>query len=454
MRIAIIGAGYVGLVTGVCLALQGHTVRLVEERQDRRDSITSGHAPFFEALLDESLQKMIASGNLHIHQNLNEAVALSEVTFIAVGTPPKGDEIDLSQVERAAQEIGKALSQTTEYHVIVVKSTVVPGTTDGLVQTAVEQASGKKVGEFGLCMNPEFLREGSAVEDFQEPDRIVIGQYDSRSGDVLKAVYASFDCPFVMTTLRNAELTKYASNTLLSVLISFSNEMASLCEKIEGVDVDTVLNTLKLDKRLSPIVDGKRIEPQILSYLKAGCGFGGSCLPKDVNALRKFAEKKSVQMPLLNATIEVNERRPKQFVDIIERSLGSVKSATLAILGLSFKPNTDDVRESPSLKVIAELKKRGATVKVFDPLVRGALEGVDQVEFSQTAEECITDVDAAVITTACSEFLVLDWPRLVSKMRRSFIFDGRGLFATNAPPHPVVVQPIGTFVKGESTGGK
>lgn len=445
MKVAIVGTGYVGLVTGACLASIGHEVVCVDVQSERVQMINDGQAPFHEAGLPELIKRGLEKRTLSATTDLREAIGGSRLSLIAVGTPPKNEQVDLSYVEKAAAQIGEVLRDHEGYHVVAVKSTVPPGTTDTLVRETVERHSGRKAGEFGLCMNPEFLREGSAVEDFAQPDRIVIGEWDARSGAVLDELYSVFDCPKPHTSLRNAELTKYASNSLLSVLISFSNEIAGLCEAIPGMDVETVMDTLHLDKRFSPVLDGRRIKPGALTYLRAGIGFGGSCFPKDVNALRMFARGCEVEMPMLDATMRVNGRRPQQIVQLIGNSLGGSDGRTVAVLGLAFKPDTDDLRESPSLAIIHHLVEHGARVRAYDPIAMGAARALlnDAVELCDTPEALLADVDAAVIATAWSEFARWDWDGLSKLMRQPLIIDGRSVLRDVQLPKHVRYQPIG-----------
>src|SRR5262249_31623239 len=313
MRVAIVGTGYVGLVTGTCLASLGHTVTCVDSDRARVDATARGGPPFQEPGLPELLRRALAEGRLSVTSVLDRAIAESDVSILAVGTPAREERIDLGAVTTAAGEIGRALRDVRHYHVVVVKSTVVPGTTDTVLREVLESASGRRVGAFGLCMNPEFLREGSAVADFMNPDRIVIGACDARSAEAVGQLYERFTCPKLVTTPRNAEMIKYTANALLALLVSFSNELAGLCEAIPGLDESRVMAGVHLDRRLTPAGDGA---PEILTYLRAGIGFGGSCLPKDVDALRSFGAEQGVEMPLLDAVARVNRERPRRVVTL------------------------------------------------------------------------------------------------------------------------------------------
>jgi UDPglucose 6-dehydrogenase/GDP-mannose 6-dehydrogenase len=389
----------------------------------------------------------------------------SDLSLIAVGTPSVGQvtdlpsqntsesptqghalpEPDLSFLETAARQIGAELRKSGRYHVVAVKSTVIPGTTRRVVQPILEASSGRKLGEFGLCMNPEFLREGSAVDDFLNPDRIVIGQADARSGDLLGNLYSCFDCEKPRVGIEEAELTKYASNALLSVLISFSNELAGLCEATPGADLETVMEGLYLDRRLSPAVNGARIRPEILSYLRAGIGFGGSCLPKDVNALRVYGERNGVPTPMLDAVMATNTARPARVVRIAETALGTLAGKTIALLGVAFKAGTDDLRSSPALSILRALEARGARVQAYDPVVSAeAAEGAGlNGAYRPTLESAVEDADAALITTADAVFRNADWARLSSGMRTPVLIDGRNVLRHVTLPAPVRYFPIG-----------
>jgi UDPglucose 6-dehydrogenase/GDP-mannose 6-dehydrogenase len=455
MIVTIIGTGYVGLVTGACLASIGHTVRCVDVSEERVNLIRAGQSPFYEPRLEELLRVGLASGRLSVTTSLASAIEGSEVSLIAVGTPAKGEEPDLSFLETAAAQIGEQLRALGRYHVVAVKSTVVPTTTRNLVQPRLEIASGLRLGEFGLCMNPEFLREGSAVEDFCVPDRIVIGQADKRSGDVLERLYHPYTCDKLRVSLEEAELTKYASNCLLSVLISFSNELAGLCESTPGADVENVMDALYLDRRLSPAGPVDRVRPGILSYLRAGIGFGGSCLPKDVNALRVYGKRIAVVTPLLDAIVATNAHRPTKIVDRAEAALGGLRGKTIALLGLAFKSGTDDLRSSPALAILRTLENRGAQVRAYDPFVRpeaAARAGV-QAPCGADLKAILTGADAALITTADPTYRTADWAGLTAAMRAPVLIDGRNVLRGVPLPAAVRYYPIGVAWGRQAAGG-
>jgi len=453
MRVAVVGTGYVGLVTGTCLAEVGNDVTCVDVLPERVQAVNEARPTFFEPGLAEMLASNIRKGRIRATSDVAAAVASSDVTFLAVGTPCRGSEIDLSFLSAAAEQVGAGLQRCADYHVVTVKSTVVPSTTDTLVRDILERASGLRAGDFGLCMNPEFLREGSAVQDFMEADRIVIGSWDERSAKRLGEIYHPFDCPKIVTSLRNAELTKYASNALLATMVSFSNEFARLCETTPGTDVETVLNALHLDRRLSPMHNGQRVKTGILTYLQAGCGYGGSCLPKDVSALRDFAEKQGCATKLLDAVASVNNARTNQIVELAEAAIGDLRGATVAVLGLAFKPGTDDLRDSAALTVCNLLVHRGAVVHAFDPMV-STLSGRTGIKTFASAEQAVAKADAVIVATAWPEFAKLDWLALCAAMRQPVIVDGRNaLRGLELPPQAVYV-PIGKHfeLKGIAVG--
>lgn len=344
MNISIIGTGYVGLVTGVCLAKKGHKVICVDKIQSVVDSINNGITPIYEKNLNEFLIDVLGD-KLEATTDIKYAVENSEISIIAVGTPFTEGKIDLEYVKEAAYDIGMVLKEKKDYHVVCVKSTVIPTTTDTIVLNILEVASGKKLGEFGLVMNPEFLREGNAVEDFMNPDRIIIGTIDDTSFDVFSKIYKDyFSAPIIRTNTRTAEMIKYATNALLATLISFSNEIAAVSEEIGDIDAVEVLEGVHMDRRLSVNIDGKLIKPDIVKYLKPGRGFGGSCFPKDVKSIISFSESLGYVPRILKSVIEVNDFQTERLLNLLKEKIGELNSKSITVLGLSFKPGTDDIR--------------------------------------------------------------------------------------------------------------
>jgi UDPglucose 6-dehydrogenase len=429
MRVCIVGAGYVGLVTGLCLAERGHRVSCVDIDAARITRLAGGELPFYESGLPELLKRHLGT-RFFPTTDLRAAVRATEVTVIAVGTPLENGAISLRFVGEAAQAIGVALAGHDKYHVVIVKSTVVPGTTEDFVRPIVEAASGRVGGlDFGLGMNPEFLREGEAVDDFQNPDRLVLGAIDARSLEAMTTLYRDFQGVRVISTNpRTAEMIKYASNGLLATLISFSNEIGRLCSVAEGVDVVDVLGAVHLDKRLSPAAaDGTRILPPITSYLKAGCGFGGSCFPKDVRALIGWAADNDRPAPLLSAVLETNGKQPAELLRLVKKHHPTLAGLRVAVLGLAFKPGTDDIRESPALVVIRDLRAQGADVVAYDPVAvhptRVAL-GDDGIRYTSTCAEAIDGVDVILLLTAWPEFQQLP-DLLAGRSDVPLVVDGR-----------------------------
>jgi UDPglucose 6-dehydrogenase/GDP-mannose 6-dehydrogenase len=437
MRVSVIGAGYVGLVSGVCLAELGHQVACVDVDASRVAKIRSGEPPLFEEGLEELLRRNLGR-QFTATEDLRQAVRGSDVTLIAVGTPFDGARIDLTHVREAAHAVGAALRDRDGYHVVAIKSTVIPGTTDTVVRAALEEGSGKTAGpDFGLGMNPEFLTEGQAIRDFMQPDRIVLGAADARALGVLDTLYASFwTTPKIRTTLRTAEMIKYASNALLATAISFANEIANLCAAVGGVDALEVMEGVHASSYLTVVApDGTRLRAPLASFLLAGCGFGGSCLPKDVKALVAQGETLGLPMPLLRAVLEVNAGRPGEVVQILERELGPLAGRRVGVLGLAFKPDTDDVRESPAIPVIQALLARGARVKAYDPVAIPTARKLlgDAVAYAGSLDECLCDVDAAVLITRWRQFE--DVPARVAAMARPpLVLDGRRQLDKHAVP--------------------
>ncbi|MDF7799388.1 UDP-glucose/GDP-mannose dehydrogenase family protein [Pontiellaceae bacterium B1224] len=435
MKISVVGTGYVGLVSGVCLSEVGHEVVCIDNNAAKVADINQGKSPIYEKGLDDLLQKHIGT-RLNAATDLQKAVVESDLTLIAVGTPFDGDLIDLQYVKQVSKEIGEALNRKDGYHVVVVKSTVVPGTTDDVVLPILEKASGKKAGpDFGVGMNPEFLREGEAISDFMNPDRIVLGGIDDATRAKLGEVYAPFpSTDKVMTNNRTAEMIKYTSNSLLATLISFSNEIGNLCSSIGGIDALDVMNGVHLDKRFSPILEnGERIKPGMTTYLEAGCGFGGSCFPKDVKALISHGVNAGEPMSLLKSVIEINKHQPQQVMDRLRKHFPNLGNLKVAVLGLAFKPGTDDMRESPAIPIIQELLGQGARISAYDPCAKEEAQKIfrnGDITYLNSIEETVADVQAVLLLTRWSEFKKL--PDVLKRIGHSpLVVDGRRLLGAD-----------------------
>ncbi|MBL8071295.1 MAG: UDP-glucose/GDP-mannose dehydrogenase family protein [Nitrospira sp.] len=431
MKISVMGTGYVGLVSGTCLAERGHQVTCIDIRPEVVQEINAGRPPIHEIGLDNLLRSARDKGTLSATTDAKTAILDSDVTLICVGTPTVDGRMDMSQIVAAAKEIGSALASKRGYHVVAVKSTVLPGTTEGPVKAAIESHSGKKVGDgWGLCMNPEFLREGRAVEDFRVPDRIVVGATDSMTAEVFLNVYADFTCPKLVTTPRTAEMIKYVSNSLLATMISFSNEIGNMCSAVPGVDARLVWKGVHLDRRLTPINGPVGGAAGVTEYLWHGLGFGGSCFPKDVAALRSFGRTVGEQTRMLDAVLDINADQPLRMVALLEKEL-SLAGKTVAVLGLAFKPGTDDLRESPALPLVAELRKKGAKVLVHDPIAMPHAKKRPEfrdVVFAEDWAEALRKSDACCLVTAWPEYRSIQPTNFQKLMTRALVIDGRGVF--------------------------
>jgi UDPglucose 6-dehydrogenase/GDP-mannose 6-dehydrogenase len=439
MKVSIIGSGYVGLVSGVCLAERGHDVVCVDVDAAKVAHINTGRPPIHEKGLAALLQRNLAC-RFRATTDLRDAVLNSDVSIIAVGTPYANDYIDLQYVREVAGQIGTVLRDKPAYHCVVVKSTVLPGTTEEVVLPLLEATSGKKAGrDFGVAMNPEFLRQGEAVQDFLFPDRIVMGGSDQRATNVLADLYHPFSgVDKVRTNPRTAETIKYTANALLATMISFSNEIGNLCSSIGDVDVVDVMQGVHLDKRLSPILsNGQRVRPAFTTYLEAGCGFGGSCFPKDVNALIAHGRKSGVFMQLLDAVMEINARQPYKVLDLLRHYYPDLAGVRVAVLGLAFKPGTDDVRESPALPVVRELLACGARVTAFDPIAGEAAERVlegSRLDIAPNLGHALRGAQAVLLLTTWDEFRQV--PKLLAALPEPpVLIDGRRMLGRDEWPN-------------------
>ena len=405
-RIGVIGAGYVGLVTGACLASMGHTVTLRDIDADKVRMIEAGETPIHEDGLAELMQAN--AERLHATLDLGEMLSQSEIVFIAVDTPPThSGDADLSRVMTVLDEL--EASGDAAGHVLVMKSTVPVGTGER-VRMELDK---RGLSGVGYCSNPEFLKEGVAIADFLDPDRVVVGDFRAEDGDRVAALYAPLGAPVLRTSVPTAEMIKYASNAFLATKISFINEIANVCEEV-GADVTEVAEGMGLDARIGP------------KFLSAGVGFGGSCFPKDVSALKQLAGNSGYHFQLLTSVIEVNELQKRRVIGKLKRHLGPLEGRTVAQLGLAFKPGTDDMREASSMVLAGRLLAEGATVRGYDPVAIDAARGrMHAVELHDDIEACVNGVDAVVLVTEWPEIVGLDWRRVRSLMRGDVLVDGR-----------------------------
>lgn len=417
MKIAMIGTGYVGLVSGVCFSDFGHKVVCVDINPRKIEMLERGEVPIYEPGLDDLMAKNVAAGRLTFSGDLAASVAEAEAVFIAVGTPTRrGDgHADLTYVFAAAEEIAKAM---TGYTVVVTKSTVPVGT-NRKVKEIIENTNPDA--DFDVASNPEFLREGAAIDDFMRPDRVIVGVQSDRAKDVMNDVYRPLflrDFPVVTTDLESAEMIKYAANAFLAIKITFINEIAALCEKV-GADVKEVSKGIGLDNRIGN------------KFLHAGPGYGGSCFPKDTSALARIGQEHAVPMQIVETVIKVNDQVKRRMVDkILDISGGSVRGKTVVVLGVTFKPNTDDMRDAPSLTIVPALIGGGAKVRVVDP--QGRREGEDLlpgVVWIEDAYEAAQDADVVVLLTEWNEFRALDLERLARKMAVPRMADLRNIYS-------------------------
>lgn len=422
MTLTIIGHGYVGLVTAAIFADLGNTVWVIGRNREKINALNKGKIPFFEPGLEELVKRNGLAGRLFFTLDYSKALAKSQIIFICVGTPPAGDgRADLSSVFTVAEEIANHLNS---YKVVVTKSTVPPGT-----NRKVQQVIQKKATTFDIASCPEFLREGSAIADTLSPDRIVIGTDNKRACDLLVELHTPINGKVVRTTIEAAEMIKYVSNSILSTKISFANAIAFLCEKV-GADVEQVMDGVGLDKRIGR------------SFLSPGVGYGGSCFPKDVKALIAFAKDQGYDFKLLKAVDEINQEAVSHFVKKVAR-LCPLKGKTIGVLGLAFKPNTDDMREAPSVKIITKLQEFGASIRAYDPQAMAKAKLIlHQVNFCKNAYEVAKGADALIILTEWNEFRQLDLGRIKNAMRQTLVIDGRNIY------DPVKMDELGITYEG------
>jgi UDPglucose 6-dehydrogenase len=405
MNISIIGTGYVGLVSGACFASLGHHVICVDVDEEKVRKINNNISPIFEKDLEVLITKY--QDNINATISYEQAIQNSDITFICVGTPSlENGDIDLSYVDQTIKSIAQEIKKKDGFHSVIIKSTVVPGTTKQHVIPLLEQITGKKVGvDIGIGMNPEFLREGVAVDDFLHPDRVVNGFVDQQTKKMLAEVYQNFSCPIIETSVTVAEMIKYASNCFLASKISFINEIGNFCKHLR-IDVYEVADGMGLDKRIER------------SFLNAGIGWGGSCFPKDTMALRSWAKKENMPMDMINSVISTNDQQPLQLIKILKKHIPNLKGKTIGLLGLSFKPETDDIRDSRSIPLVKSLLTEGANIKAFDPQAMSQFQRLfPNITYCTNAKEAL-EADAIIIATAWDEFKKIDYTN-------KLVIDGR-----------------------------
>lgn len=412
-RLAFIGAGYVGLVSGTCLAEVGHTVILVDNNRDKIAKLKRGLIPIYEPGLDELVHKNVKARRLSFTTNLSTAVKKSDVIFIAVNTPPLPDgQADLSYVAGAARQIARAADS---YKVIVDKSTVPVQTGERVLETIKQH--NKRAIDVDVVSNPEFLREGSAVHDFLKPDRVVVGVANKRAEKIMRDIYRPLKAPFIVTDVKSAELIKHASNSFLAAKISFTNALAHICE-LSGANIDQVVKGMGLDERIGQ------------HFLKAGIGYGGSCFPKDVSAFISIAKELGYDFGLLKEVARINNQARRAFLRKIKQALWVTRGKTIALWGLAFKPNTDDMRNAPSLDIVEQLHADGATIQAYDPEATSTARAIlgNKVRYKKTMYEALQGADALVIITDWDEFKEPNWKKVASLLNNPIIIDGRNMY--------------------------
>ncbi len=419
MHIGIIGTGYVGLVTGACFSEFGVFVTCTDKDRQKISSLKKGIIPFYEPGIEDMVNRNLREGRLSFTTDIGEAVRESLVIFIAVGTPPRGDgSADMRYIDEVAQEIARHIN---EYKVIVTKSTVPVGTGRRIGKIISESLKKRGLNDsmVDIVSNPEFLREGAAIEDFMRPNRVVIGTESPQAIAIMKDLYKPLyliETPFVITNIETAELIKYASNAFLATKISFINEISNLCEKV-GADVNVIARGMGLDQRIGP------------KFLHAGPGFGGSCFPKDTRAILKMAEEHDVELGIIRAAVEANERQKEIAYNKIKKAIGTVKGQNIALLGLSFKPNTDDMREAPSVYLISKMLKDKASIKAYDPAaMENAKRLFPEITYCKDPYDTAEGADALVIVTEWNQFRNLDLIKIKQLLRKPFFFDLRNIY--------------------------
>ena len=429
IKVTLVGSGYVGLVTGACFAEKGHQVVCVDNDPKKIATLQAGHIPIFEPGLEEMVKRNVAGGRLKFTSNTAEGVEHGQIIFIAVPTPPQDDgSVDLSFIEAVARTIADSLQK---YTIIVDKSTVPVKTGEKVAETI--RRYNKHKADFDVVSNPEFLREGSAIDDLMNPDRVVVGVMSQRPVSLMRELYAPFACPnFIVTDINSAELIKHASNSFLALKISYANALSAVCEA-SGANVEEVVNGMGFDKRIGR------------PFLNAGIGYGGSCFPKDLAAFIKIAEQLGCDFRLLKEVQHINQEALERFVRKLRNELWVLKDKTIGVLGLAFKPNTDDIRSAPALELIRILQAEGAKVRAYDPQAMEKARGVlKNVTLCKDAYETAHGCDALMIVTEWDEFRELDLKRIKDELGHPLVFDGRNILdPAQVTSHGIVYRSVG-----------
>ncbi len=412
-KLCVVGTGYVGLVTGTCFADLGNDVTCLDVDHTRIEKLKQGQMPIYEPGLEQLVERNVQAGRLRFSTDYPEALANAEYAFIAVGTPSGNDgEADLQYVRAAAE----AIADHVDWPIIVINKSTVPVGTGDWVADVIKEKRGNRPLEFSVVSNPEFLREGSAINDFMIPDRVVLGSLHKEAAEKVAALYQPRRCTIMITDLRTAEMVKYASNAFLATRISFINEIANICEEL-GADVSEVARGMGYDKRIGP------------SFLDAGLGWGGSCFPKDVKALEHMAVLHGTHPQLLQAVMEINRNQRRRAVMKLRKALGSLQGKTIGVLGISFKPNTDDIRDAPAIEIIHLLQNEGARIRAYDPqAMENAAKVFSHVELCDNAYSVAENADALLLATQWNEFSQLDFTKIHDAMKTPVLLDGRNLW--------------------------
>lgn len=438
-RISVFGLGRVGLVTAACFAKKGYAVIGIDPDKQRLEQVRAARTPFFEPGLADYLKEVVNSGILTVSQDPSLS-ARSDLTYMTTGTPCNRDgSIDLRYIKNAATAIGRSLRNIEHHQTIVIKSTVTPGTARNVVRKILERESGKTSGEhFSLCSNPEFLREGSAIHDTESPDRIVIGSDHPEAAEKLENFYKEFHGrnmpPVIRTTHENAELIKYANNAFLAARVSLINCIASIAERIPGADIQTIAAGVGMDQRIGPL------------FLKAGLGWGGSCLPKDLRALIAHSKTLGYAPELIEAVVRTNRQQSRKALQFAKQALRSLKGKRIAVLGLAFKAETDDMRQAVSIPIIRSLLREGAAVIAYDPAAMGNARAIfgNTIRYASDPVECIDQCDCCILLTEWKEFNTISPEKFIERMRRPVVIDGRRIYdARDFSRRPILFHAIG-----------